>query len=129
MSETELSVRQIGEIVGPNWEPDTGILLQLEGKLPGYVPPWLRCILNRDFGEYFGFFPGEWSWVDHWGAAGDTFITEPYGLPSDDVRQIVEFCDRYGLDFHISALSEHYPTHTVCVEIWPRRNEERHDGR
>jgi hypothetical protein len=116
-SETALSYHQIGEIHGPQWGEYSGELLQLQGKRRCRLPCWLRRILDRDFG---GDFPSEWRWIDHWGKSGETFIIEPYGLPDFDVEQIAEFCKVYGLRYHIGAESEHFPTRTVCVQIWPR---------
>lgn len=112
-----LSVRQIGEIRGLQWGREPGALVQLQGKRACRLPHWLRRILDHDFG---GQFPSEWRWVDHWGKSGETFITEPYGLDDSDTQQIVEFCRGYGLQFHIGAESQHFPTRTLCVQIWQR---------
>ena len=116
-SNDALTLRQIGEIHGPQWGEHPGELLQLQGKRLFHLPRWLRRILDRDFG---GDFPSEWRWIDHWGASGDTFIIEPYGLTGSAAQQIVEFCRVHGLRFHIGAESQHFPTRTICVQIWPR---------
>jgi len=111
-----LTYHQIGAIHGPQWRKEPGELLQLQGKRRSRFPPWLRRILDRDFG---GQFPSEWRWIDHWGCAGETFITEPYGLDLSDMQQIVEFCRTNNLDSRIGAESQHFPTRTVCIQIWP----------
>jgi hypothetical protein len=115
-NEDGLSCRQIGEIRGSKWGTQPGELLQLQGKRPFHLPHWLRRILKQDFGDKF---PSEWGWLDHWGCSGETFITEPYGLNLSDMQQIVQFCRRYGLDCRIGAESQHFPTRTACVQIWP----------
>jgi hypothetical protein len=116
-SEDGLSFRQIGEIHGPQWGEEPGELLQLQGKRLYRLPRWLRRILDRDFS---GDFPSEWRWIDHWGSSGERFITEPYGLTDSDMQQIEEFCRGYGFQSHIGAESQHFPTRTLCIEIWPR---------
>jgi hypothetical protein len=115
-SRDALSYRQIGEIHGEQWGEQPGDLLQLQGKCLFGLPPWLGQILDRDFG---GDFPSEWGWIDHWGSSGETSITEPYGLTELDVQQIVGFSTNYGLQCRIGAESQHFPTRTVFVQIWP----------
>jgi hypothetical protein len=119
-SKAVLTYRQIGEIRGPQWGDQPGELLQLQGKQLHRLPHWLRQILDQDFG---GQFPPEWCWIDHWGQLGESFIAEPYGLNLSDVLEIEEFCVLYDLDPHISPISQHFPTRTLCIEIRPRLKE------
>jgi hypothetical protein len=114
-----MSVRilQIGIIRGRQWGREGGALLRLRCKRVGQKPKWLERILERDFG---GQIPPDWRWADHWGSVEEQFICEPYGLCSADMQSVQRFCERYGLDYHISALSQHYPTWTVSLSIWPK---------
>lgn len=47
-----------------------------------------------------------------------TFVSEPYGLGLDELRKMVAYCDKYGLDCHIhDTLSAHYPGRCLTVTI------------
>ncbi len=109
-----LSLRVIGTIRLPQSGcNDREELLALEGKKVGQLPRWAQRIVR----EREGTMP---DWWDHPGKAGDVLIVEPYGLHSDGVRDLVRFADAHGLDFHIQAESQHFPTRTVCVQLWPK---------
>lgn len=46
-----------------------------------------------------------------------TYISQPYGLVQDQLREIVEFADAHGLRVEIGAArSFHFPGKTICVE-------------
>ncbi len=45
---------------------------------------------------------------------------EPYGLDSIMVRDLVAFCDKNNLDFHISADSGYYPGATILVRVFKK---------
>jgi hypothetical protein len=54
------------------------------------------------------------------------FVTQPYSLGVDTMRELVAFCDRWGLDACVSAWpSWHYPAAVVTVEI-TRKGESLH---
>ena len=111
----DLSLRVIGTIRLPQdgWNDPPDELLALEGKKVGQLPQWAQRIVR----EREGTMP---DWWDHPGKAGDMLIVEPYGLHSDGVRDIIRFADAHGLDFCIQAESQHFPTRTVCVQLWPK---------
>ena len=79
-------------------------------------PAWFNKLVR---GKYQGAFPC-FRWADHVGSVGDRLTFEPYGLESDDVRELISFCDDNQLDYHVSALCQWYPTRTVLIQIWPR---------
>ena len=79
-------------------------------------PAWHNRLLR---GKFQGLFPC-FEWYDPVGSVGDRLTAKPYGLSSDDVRELMKFCDENQLDFHIGAISQWYPTRTVCIEIWPK---------
>ena len=86
------------------------------------IPRWLRRRvmtvegLDRDeadqrvWGQAF---------VDHAGTVGregrEVFVSEPYPMGLETLRQVVAFGDRYDLDVRIGASSAHYPT--VCLRV------------
>jgi hypothetical protein len=62
-----------------------------------------------------------WHWLDHYEVDGDTFISEPYAISEEDVKQLIEACDSLDLTFSISAQSWHYPHHTLRITIKKKR--------
>ena len=96
-----------------------GELVQLVGKKPGRLPQWARNIpeltgpWNRDNPRP--------SWVDHCGTSGDVLISEPYHFDSADAEHLLNLCKAHNLDFSVSATSQHYPTRTLCIELWPKK--------
>lgn len=93
-------------------------LLNPHRVLVGRLPKWATEIE----------FPAR-SWVDHAGigrgefaccaAIGACYISEPYEFGKEDAEDINAFCDRHGLDWHVSANSWHYPGHTIRIIIHP----------
>lgn len=47
-------------------------------------------------------------------------ISEPYGINSDDLTKMIAFLDQFGWSFSIKGLSGHYPSRTICIEIFPK---------
>ncbi len=92
-------------------------LERLVSKKSHPVPRWVKRVFNK---HGLGFEMTHSSWRDHIGYCGDILISEPYGLTSDDVRELVEFCNKHGLDFDIDACSQHYPTQTLAIFVWPK---------
>jgi hypothetical protein len=50
----------------------------------------------------------------------DYLITEPYGIDSTDLKKMIAFLDQFGWAFNIKGLSGHYPSRTICIEIFPK---------
>jgi len=50
----------------------------------------------------------------------DYLVSEPYGINSADLTKMIEFLDRFGWAFNIKGLSGHYPSRTICIEIFPK---------
>lgn len=92
-------------------------LRRLVSKKSHREPRWAKRILNEHGCDAL---MKHGSWRDHIGYCGEYLISEPYGLVSEYVRDLVEFCDKYGLDFEIDACSQHYPTQTLVVFVWPK---------
>lgn len=107
-----LSAHVIGTIKLPQdgSQSPASPLLALSGKREWRLPQWARKISNELGGEL----P---DWFDHWGKCGDTLICEPYHLSSADIADLIRFAQMYGLDFSVSAVSQHYPTRTVCIRL------------
>ena len=64
-------------------------------------------------------------WIDHWGAGRDDrynntgicFISEPYGIGTDDLRLLDSLCDSMDISYYISANSYHFPGKTIRIVI------------
>ena len=84
------------------------------------------CILERLTGRRAVRDPVSFAWIDHrslWLKDGKpySFVTQPYGLSLNDLKQIVAYCEEHGLDVFVDAgLSWHYPGTTVAVEFTRR---------
>jgi hypothetical protein len=93
-------------------------LVALTGKRLGRLPRWARKIpklagpWNNDNPQPF--------WVDHPGSSGEVLILEPYQFSSADAEELLGFAKAHNLDFSISAISQHYPTRTLCIHLWPK---------
>ncbi len=67
--------------------------------------------------------PMRFAWLDHpslWIKAGKpfSFVSQPYGLSLQDLREIVAYCEEHDLDVSVDAgASWHYPGATVAVEF------------
>ncbi len=96
---------------------DGPALMRLVSKRIEPVPRWVREI-NRKLGNQY--LLTQTDWRDHVGYCGEVLISEPYGLTPAGVRELVAFCDRHGLTFEIDACSQHLPTNTLAVLVWPR---------
>jgi hypothetical protein len=92
-------------------------LMRLVSKRAEPVPRWVKKI-NREIGSQY--LLTQTDWRDHLGYCGEVLISEPYGLTPAGVRELVEFCDRHRLDFQIGACSQHLPTNTLAILVWPR---------
>jgi predicted TIM-barrel fold metal-dependent hydrolase len=70
--------------------------------------------------------PMRFAWLDHpslWIKAGKpfSFVSQPYGLSLQDLREIVAYCEEHDLDVSVDAgASWHYPGATVAVEFTRR---------
>ena len=70
--------------------------------------------------------PVRFAWLDHpslWIKAGKpfSFVSQPYGLSLQDLREIVAYCEEHNLDVSVDAgASWHYPGATVAVEFTRR---------
>jgi hypothetical protein len=50
----------------------------------------------------------------------DYLVTEPYGINSIDLAKMIPFLDKFGWAFNIKGISGHYPSRTICIEIFPK---------
>ena len=100
-----------------------------------HVPNWLRLRMKETFGAPYQVTSGDGvlfhassktgkgRWLDHWGSSHDrggerrTFVSEPYDITPETVRDIISFTEPMGLDFYISSNSYWFPGRTVRVVI------------
>jgi len=65
-------------------------------------------------------------WLDHWGSTvvdGKTcFVSEPYGISSDSIDDLLAFCIAINCRCEISATSAWFPTRTIRILIHPPEN-------
>lgn len=47
-------------------------------------------------------------------------VTEPYGIDSVNLAKMIAFLDKFGWAFNIKGLTGHYPSRTICIEIFPK---------
>lgn len=47
-------------------------------------------------------------------------VAEPYRINSDDLTKMIAFLGKFGWAFNIKGLSGHYPSRTICIEIFPK---------
>jgi hypothetical protein len=63
------------------------------------------------------------SWRDHFGWLGEgensVFVSEPYHLNSEGIKDLVADCQLFNFDFEISGTSYHYPSGTFHIELRP----------
>jgi hypothetical protein len=90
-------------------------LWQLTGLQRGDVPEWFQEIVDRDYDGSF-----RPRWFDHPAQDGESLIVEPYEVCHSEIREIVEFADKYSLNVSMSAISQHFPTRTISVSFMPR---------
>jgi len=57
-------------------------------------------------------------WIKHRKAV--LITTQPYNVEIDDLRDIIKYCDEWGLEFLISATSWHYPGWTKLLVFWAK---------
>jgi hypothetical protein len=50
----------------------------------------------------------------------DVLVSEPYGINSTDLAKMITFLEQFGWAFNIKGLSGHYPSRTICIEIYPK---------
>lgn len=67
--------------------------------------------------------PVRFGWMDHpslWVRGGKpfSFVSQPYGLSLEDLKQIVAYCEEHNLNALVDAgMSWHCPGSTVAVEL------------
>src|SRR5262245_11749335 len=107
------SIKLIGTYRHPR-RRETLDLAALEGLKHGW-PRWFRRIVEKDCHNSF------WrDWMDHSATDGTALVTEPYRLDRKDLKEMLEFAERYGLDISFSGISSHFPSRTLNVTLWPR---------
>jgi hypothetical protein len=47
-------------------------------------------------------------------------VSEPYGIDSAALTKMIAWLDTFGWAFNIKGLSGHYPSRTICIEIFPK---------
>ena len=91
----------------------------------GAVRPWVT--FHKGIGqEGVHQFPGD-DHVSLWTRDGvpERRLSQPYTLHLETIRKMVEWADRYGLEFDISGKNSwHFPGHTMLV-TWQRAQEHR----
>ncbi len=110
-----------------------------------HVPEWFRQALLRVYGSSPRSSSGTavldharhwhplhghyWRWLDHWGSTNSygvpAFVSEPYFLKPQDLADIVDMCQRTGLDYEITGNSWHRPGDTLQVLIFEKTAEAR----
>lgn len=55
-------------------------------------------------------------WIKHRKAV--LITTQPYNLEIEDLRDIIKYCDKWGLGFLVSGTSWHYPGWTKLLVFW-----------
>lgn len=92
----------------------------------GKMPRWLQSALVHRSGKPHWCGGSDPTWMDHWGTATingkRVFVSEPYGLSDDGVRNLMEFCSKYKIKVDIQAASWHYPTHCLRIILTPPAN-------
>lgn len=60
--------------------------------------------------------------TDVWIRQGKPYCitTQPYSLSSEKLKDMLEFCEEWGLEFTVSGLSWHYPGWTSLVIFWAK---------
>jgi len=82
------------------------------------IPKWIK---DQDIKEVFlGGTLTEY-WLDHLKFSGKTLISEPYGIGRVSVEHLIDFCNRYDLDFIIDGWSLHFPGRCVRIRILPKK--------
>jgi hypothetical protein len=112
--------RRIDMRPGFEYKPLT---LPRKGDTPRYLcskrdalPKWVRKVFKAPGGYIL---PGH-DFLDHIGGCGEFLIAEPYGLSQHGTKMLIDFCETYHLNFEIDACSQHYPTQTLCIIMWPK---------
>lgn len=119
---------------------------EYQAEVPGKVtrhriPGWMSRHLVKRFKTLRGC-PDNWSrlqgalrltgdglpgWLDHAGYAlvgnEPCFVSEPYGLTSRAIASLARFSEQTGLEYEISAASNHYPTRTLRIIFRPPATE------
>lgn len=96
------------------------------------LPKWLTKKLDMDDGYYtkitiplFDHQP-----LDHFEKRKDPktgkieYISQPYGLSYNDLKAMVEICEKHGIEFDIRGDSDHAPGWTIVVK-WGKKEEEK----
>jgi predicted RNA-binding Zn-ribbon protein involved in translation (DUF1610 family) len=63
---------------------------------------------------------GSLDWLDHTHFEGERFISEPYQISYEGIKEIIELCEKYGLSANIYGKAEHHPD-CVRVEVYPAK--------
>lgn len=103
-----------------------------------HVPNWFRMALLRGFGcadcrtsgedvlhyaidcvrrrNYFS------SWLDHWGSTAyqsrPNFVSEPYNITEDNVKEIAEIARKSGCKWFLTANSWWFPGATIRIAFY-----------
>ena len=119
----------------PQTRPGKAAAEQREAIRRNRLPEWLRKRIVRHYdvrtisrshcaGVVMAWFRGGVGrmFLDHEGSVRDgdsvNFISEPYGITESGLRDLVEFCDRIGCRFSISAKSTWNPGATILITIY-----------
>lgn len=105
-------------------------------RLSGGIPGWLKqkiskCKRLKPVNPYNGWevttllnLPVTRGWLDHCGRTfyngTEYFVSEPYGLTINDMRNVTDFCAMFDLDVTVHAASAHYPTACLRLMFIPR---------
>lgn len=55
--------------------------------------------------------------IDVWLKDGNPYLmtSQPYFVSKDDLKILIAYCDKYGIDFQIDAESFYFPGHTIRI--------------
>jgi len=105
---------------------------------PCHLPGWFRRALLREFGSD-GSSGGNsiiyhaidrvrdatrWrmNWLDHWGSTlyrgQRVFVSEPYGVCPEGIREIAALAARCGCNWHLDPNSWWFPSKTIRILIY-----------
>jgi len=82
-----------------------------------YIPRWM---LPKSKEAYPSPFFDNYSMLDHWerrktGKGEYEYISQPYGLSFNTIKEMVKIADEHGIEFRIDGDSDHYPGRTVMI--------------
>lgn len=79
------------------------------GNKHGNIPKWLEDLQKNNIFNI--------PCTDHMRHLGDVVINEPYDVHMEDMRQLIDFCDKQGLTFTVDGDSAHFPGRCfrICI--------------